>query len=606
MQNSKLSRSPLNRTYSNAVKLKKNLHNNSSMTSINNDLSRYDDLIKKARDTINKFQTDNMNKSRSKEKILNTSSGQNLEMKGSNSNYSIFGNIGNSSNDENNMDTSNNIRNENEVENYYKSLISQMKSDSNIQNERMKSLECQNKKNEMDLIDNERERIILEDKVKILQTRLNETKALYEDLRRQKENLENNYDQLRFDYKNDMKKAQMNSLNKNKEIEDILTKENEMIKSELNKFIKENINLKLSVKNLKQEMGSKANDIITNLKNENRRLSSQLESKKEKIQQLEEEKNEISNINLNNDDNIQDLKQQIISIKALVKDEKDKNKKLREEYNLIYEENSILKQEIIQLRENENKFTTQSDYLSSEGDIIDLHKYNELQKKYSNLLLENQGLKKIKEEFQNLINEHNKVQKLKSQKADKDKETIKKLRNEYDELFKENIFLKEYKTKYEQTLAEMELLKAKENEFDSVFKENERLRGMQDKLIKVSKENEDLIKINQASERDKTELKELKKKYLNLNENYTQIQNSFNDLMKVNDNLQDIQKKFNEVVKENKSLILLKEKYDESLKEIEKLNEIKNKYELLIEENNQLKEKFENRIKFDKFKSLSL
>ena len=339
MQNSKLSRSPLNRTYSNAVKLKKNLHNNSSMTSINNDLSRYDDLIKKARDTINKFQTDNMNKSRSKEKILNTSSGQNLEMKGSNSNYSIFGNIGNSSNDENNMDTSNNIRNENGVENYYKNLISQMKSDSNIQNERMKSLECQNKKNEMDLIDNERERIILEDKVKILQTRLNETKALYEDLRRQKENLENNYDQLRFDYKNDMKKAQMNSLNKNKEIEDILTKENEMIKSELNKFIKENINLKLSVKNLKQEMGSKANDIITSLKNENKRLNSQLESKKEKIQQLEEEKNEISLINLTNDDNIQDLKQQINTIKREIKDEKEKNNKLKDDYNILFEEN---------------------------------------------------------------------------------------------------------------------------------------------------------------------------------------------------------------------------------------------------------------------------
>ena len=78
--------------------------------------------------------------------------GQNLEMKGSNSNYSIFGNIGNSSNDENNMDTSNNIRHENGVENYYKSLISQMKSDSNIQNERMKNLECQNKKNEINLI----------------------------------------------------------------------------------------------------------------------------------------------------------------------------------------------------------------------------------------------------------------------------------------------------------------------------------------------------------------------------------------------------------------------------------------------------------------------
>ena len=44
---------------------------------------------------------------------------------------------------------------------------------------------------------------------KILQKRLNETKNLYDDLRRQKENLENNYDQLRFDYKNDMKKAEM-------------------------------------------------------------------------------------------------------------------------------------------------------------------------------------------------------------------------------------------------------------------------------------------------------------------------------------------------------------------------------------------------------------
>ena len=77
-----------------------------------------------------------------------------------------------------------------------------------------------------------------------------------------------------------MKKAELNSINKNKEIEDILTKENEMIKSELNNFIKENINFKLSVKSLKQEMGSKTNDIIITLKNENKRLSSQIENTK--------------------------------------------------------------------------------------------------------------------------------------------------------------------------------------------------------------------------------------------------------------------------------------------------------------------------------------
>ena len=77
-----------------------------------------------------------------------------------------------------------------------------------------------------------------------------------------------------------MKKAELNSINKNKEIEDILTKENKMIKSELNKFIKENINFKLSFKSLKQEMGSKTNDIIITLKNENKRLSSQIENTK--------------------------------------------------------------------------------------------------------------------------------------------------------------------------------------------------------------------------------------------------------------------------------------------------------------------------------------
>ena len=268
-----------------STKLRKTLQPSNSIILVNNDLSRYDDLIKKARETIYKFQNNSINNSRSKEKILNTSI-QNIERK--NSNYSVLLSSQRDSREDIRTEYSN-YSNLN-IENYYKNVITQLKTDSNIQNERMKSLENKNKQNELDLIDNERERGKLEDKVKILQKRLNETKNLYDDLRRQKENLENNYDQLRFDYKNDMKKAEINSINKNKEIEDILTKENEMIKSELNKFIKENINLKLSVKNLKQEIGSKANDIIISLKNENKRLSNQLESKKEKILQLRRRK----------------------------------------------------------------------------------------------------------------------------------------------------------------------------------------------------------------------------------------------------------------------------------------------------------------------------
>ena len=190
-----------------STKLRKTLQPSNSIILVNNDLSRYDDLIKKARETIYKFQNNSINNSRSKEKILNTSI-QNIERK--NSNYSVLLSSQRDSREDIRTEYSN-YSNLN-IENYYKNVITQLKTDSNIQNERMKSLENKNKQNELDLIDNEREREKLEDKVKILQKRLNDTKNLYDDLRRQKENLENNYDQLRFDYKNDMKKAEMLSI----------------------------------------------------------------------------------------------------------------------------------------------------------------------------------------------------------------------------------------------------------------------------------------------------------------------------------------------------------------------------------------------------------
>ena len=329
--------SSMNRTYT-ATKLRKNLHSNNSILSLNNDLTRYDDLIKKAHDTINKYQNNNISNSRSKEKILNNSI-QNIERKNSNPNLNYSFLAGLSSQRESRDDIRTEYSNYSNfgVENYYKNLITQLKTDSNIQNERMRSLESKNKKNELDLIDNERERGRLEEKVKNLEKRLNETKTLYDDLRRQKENLESNYEQLRYDYKNDMKKAELNSICKNKEIEDILTKENEMIKNELNKFIKENINLKLSIKSLKQEIGTKNNDIIISLKNENKRLNSQLESKKEKILKLEEEKNNKKNDTLNENNN---------NFKDLVNEEKEKYKKLKESYDNLNQENQILKKKI--------------------------------------------------------------------------------------------------------------------------------------------------------------------------------------------------------------------------------------------------------------------
>ena len=156
--------SSMNRTYT-ATKLRKNLQSNNSILSLNNDLTRYDDLIKKARDTINKFQNNNISGSRSKEKILNNS---NFERKNSNSNlnYSILAGLSSQRESRDDIRTEYSNYSNFGVENYYKNLITQLKTDSNIQNERMRSLECKNKQNELDLIDNERIRGRLEDKVK--------------------------------------------------------------------------------------------------------------------------------------------------------------------------------------------------------------------------------------------------------------------------------------------------------------------------------------------------------------------------------------------------------------------------------------------------------
>ena len=111
-----------------STKLRKTLQPSNSIILVNNDLSRYDDLIKKARETIYKFQNNSINNSRSKEKILNTSI-QNIERK--NSNYSVLLSSHRDSWEDIRTEYSN-YSNLN-IENYYKNVITQLKTDSNIQ-----------------------------------------------------------------------------------------------------------------------------------------------------------------------------------------------------------------------------------------------------------------------------------------------------------------------------------------------------------------------------------------------------------------------------------------------------------------------------------------
>ncbi len=173
------------------------LETSNSRQTVKNDLQKYDELIKKARDTINKFTPNNNNLYRSKSRLRGdtSSTSQMITQKSNqensnNKNYYILQKRLITSS----RDSKDDIHNElsrtqdfkNDIEEYYKSLFSKMRNDNNIQNEKIYKLESKNKQNELKLIDNEREKNRLKDKVKNLESKLSETNVLYEDLKKKK------------------------------------------------------------------------------------------------------------------------------------------------------------------------------------------------------------------------------------------------------------------------------------------------------------------------------------------------------------------------------------------------------------------------------------
>ena len=262
-----------------------------SHKSLKNDLQKYDDLIKKARETINQFNPNYRSKSRIRGNFSSNSNIIAIRNFQENKNYSFLQNRFITSS----RDSKDDIHNElsrtqdikNDVEDYYKTIFSKLKNDNNIQNEKIFKLESINKQNELDLIDNEKERNKLKNKVKSLENKLNESNQLYDELKRQKENIENSYEQLKYDYKKEKKKSEFELINKNKFMEDSYLKENEMLKIEVSKYIKENINLKLKVKTLKNKLNeinnSESSNLLTRNQSKLQESKSNFTNKSEKI-----------------------------------------------------------------------------------------------------------------------------------------------------------------------------------------------------------------------------------------------------------------------------------------------------------------------------------
>ena len=360
-----------------------------SRESLKRDLSKYDELIKKARDTINKFNS-NMT-SRSKSRLRGNTSTSHVSSQSrnyrDNKNYSFLHKRLITSSRESKDDILSKTQDvKGDIEEYYKSLFNQMRNDSNIQNEKIFKLESKNKQNELDLIDNEREKNRLRDRVKTLENRLNENNILYEDLKKQKDNLESNYDQLKFDYQNDMKKLELNSINKNRQLEDTLNKENEMLKNEINKYIKENINLKLKVKNLK-------NKIYEN-SNENSKFMLTGQSK------LKETRSDYLNKSEKYFNDEEDLKNQLSNMQKLYDEQIERYNNLKDDYDELEIEMKSLKNENLSLKNDNLNF--KNEIINLKNDNLRLKKKNEEKKNLNKMNLRLNDNKEKDYEIKNL------------------------------------------------------------------------------------------------------------------------------------------------------------------------------------------------------------
>ena len=396
----------------------------------------------------------------------------------------------------------------------------------------------------------------------------------------------NNYTNIIFEQKDDLKK---NLFNNNINISENENFFNQKLKNEENEI--NEINELRNIINIKENEKKK---LINNIKNE---YIKSLALKNKKIEELEkkEKDNKIELNNKNNkikklNDELKDLKDKINKNNSKFNLKNDKIKeKLPKEINQLKNNNKNMKKEINDLKKinkdlNQKKLNNKNEELKNKIKEIN-NKNDELDNKNKELNNKNEELKINIKELNNKNEELNvKNKEINNEKKELDNKN-KQLNNKIEEL---NNKIKEINNKNEELNNKNKELNNKNEELDNKIKElNNKNEELKINIKELNNKNKELNnKIKELNNNINNYINEIKK-YENKNKNYEEIiQNYKLKEVEINKRNEEINKKEKEY--EN-NFNLLKDKENIIEKEIKNIKIEKEKLKKDIEENNRIK-----------------
>ena len=443
------------------IKYKK-LKNNHSLNKVqrtkkpNRDISAYDEIISRAKNTIDIFQKQleltipsiinyesNINNIKNSKSFRNQPQNNKRDQKsvrvfsGSSLYYQpILAEIANQSKEK--------IQNQNINDNtdeYYKILYQKSKNENIVLINRINELEKININNERIIIEYKNEKKFLLDKIQELENILSD----YENQNNNSKNFLENLNE-----KNDINNNELIMITNER---NIIMQENENLKNEINKILQENTNLKIKIKSIEKinnNINSNKNKIINNHKNhsQNSRINNN-----EDNPVYNKSYRVISNLSLYNNSYVKKKIEQ--------KPKKDINRTDPNVRVIKTVDNGVLDndnyKENIEILENENKILSKNNIeLSKENtelkdrinELMSNHQLQEDNKdSYINDLEEEQKqnqvvLVEIKEENNNLLNQIDELKKEINNINDNTKNEISRLNIEIESLIKEKEILK--------------------------------------------------------------------------------------------------------------------------------------------------------------------
>ena len=560
----------------------------------NSEISTYDEIISRAKNTIDIFQKQLeqtipsiINYENDINNIKNTKSYQYINQpiykqdqktarisSGSSAYFQpILTDIGNMSKEQIMIEKKNEEKNNEGMGDYFKKLYKKSKDENLKLIERINELENLNINNEGIILEYKNENTFLVEKIKELENIINE----YENNSNNINNFYNSNNGNENDY-------MYLNIQKNK-----IMKENEDLKNEIKKILKDNNSLKIKIKSIEKMKNFSMNNSAKNIQIKNNNTEKSKNSKNNDLSSYNKSFRVISNLSLYNKANKnknsgkKQLQERINnnsnvnnnSKKRINKTEIDlkimdtpHSQKLNNDNNienittLLKNENSDLTVENIELNKENNILKNKINELISQKQLEDdnkdsyINELEEVQRQNKMIII------KVKEENNNLLNE-----------IDKLNQEINNINlNKNDEISKLNIEI-------ESLNKEKEILK--KNELNKLRAVGNNAKSLEEKLLLSTKEIE--------------KLKDYQKKYNSLNEIIDNLKNDINILNNKNIELKDINeekdKEINEYMKKINNLEIDILKMKEELIEKNDNNKKMNKINEDILEENKNKEK---------------